>query len=251
MRTCMFCQEQASSREDIWPQWLTKLFPLSDASRMEAERGGQKLSTWQKKTPQLLLARCVCGNCNSGWMSKLEVEMKPIVESILDEQLRFLDVSSQAVIAVWAIKTAMALEALYPERMFFYSENERQNIRAVSAIPERTSIWIAKCVNQPNIYSAGKDLRTAPGDNEAKAYVTTMAFCSLAIQVAFIRALANLPKEIPITYDSREGPWDKTLLQVWPIIPYSQQWPPSFGLDGECGLEALIERLSPVVNGQS
>ena len=115
MRTCMFCQEQASSREDIWPQWLTKRFPLSDASCMEAERGGQKLGTWKNKTPKLLPARCVCGNCNSGWMSKLEVEMKPIVESILDKQLRVLDASSQAVISVWAVKTAMALEALYPE----------------------------------------------------------------------------------------------------------------------------------------
>jgi len=247
----MFCQEQVSSREDIWPQWLTKRFPLSDASRMEAERGGHKLGMWQKKTPQLLRARCVCGNCNNGWMSKLEDEMKPIVESILDEKLRALDASSQAVIAVWTIKTAMALEALYPERVFFYSENERQNMRAVSAIPERTSIWIAKCVNQPNIYSAGKDLRTAPGDNEAKAYVTTMAFGSLALQVASIRTLANLPKEIQITYDSREGPWDKILLRVWPIIPYSQQWPPNYGLDGEWGLEALAERLSPVINGQS
>jgi len=138
-------------------------------------------------------------------MSKLEDEMKPIVESILDEKLRALDVSSQAVIAVWAIKTAMALEALYPERVFFYSENERQNMRALSAIPERTSIWIAKCVNHRNIYSTGKDLRTAPGDNEAKAYVTTMAFDSMALQVASVRTVANLPKEVQITYDSGRG----------------------------------------------
>ena len=251
MRTCMFCQEQATSKEDIWPQWLTKQFPLSDASCMEAERGGQKLGTWKNKSPKLLPARCVCGSCNSGWMSRLEVEMKPIVESILDKQLRVLDASSQAVISVWAIKTAMALEALYPEREYFYSKDECQKIRAISAIPDRTSIWIASCVNQPNIYSAGKDLRTAPGGNEAKTYVTTMAFGSLAIQVASVRVLANLSQEVQITYDSREGPWDKTLLQVWPIIPPSQQWPPSYGLDGEYGLEALTERLSPATNGQS
>lgn len=95
-------------------------------------------------------------------MSKLENEMKPIVDSILDEQFQVLGVSSQAVIAVWAIKTAMALEALYPEREFFYFENERQNMRAVSAIPGRTSIWIAKCVNQPNIYSAGQERISEP-----------------------------------------------------------------------------------------
>lgn len=249
MRTCMFCQEPASSKEDIWPQWLTKRFPLSDASRMEAERGGHKLRIWQTKTSQFLLAKCVCGKCNNGWMSRLENEMKPIVGSILDEQFRDLDVSSQTVIAVWAIKTAMALEALYPEREFFYSENERQNMRALSAIPERTSIWIAKCINQQNIYSAGKDLRTPPGDNEAKAFVTTMAFGSLALQVVSIRITASLPKEIQVTYDTREGPWGKILLQVWPLVPYSQPWPPSYGLDGEWGLETLTERLSPVING--
>lgn len=182
-------------------------------------------------------------------MSRLENEMKPIVGSILDEQFRDLDVSSQTVIAVWAIKTAMALEALYPEREFFYSENERQNMRALSAIPERTSIWIAKCINQQNIYSAGKDLRTPPGDNEAKAFVTTMAFGSLALQVVSIRITASLPKEIQVTYDTREGPWGKILLQVWPLVPYSQPWPPSYGLDGEWGLETLTERLSPVING--
>lgn len=216
---------------------------------MEAERGGHKLGTWRTKTPQLLPAKCVCGNCNGSWMSKLENEMKPIVESILYEKTSALDVTSQAVIAVWAIKTAMALEALYPEREFFYSLSERQNIRAISAIPERTSIWIAKCVNQPNIYSVGKELRTAPGDNEVKAYVTTMAFASLALQVVSIRTPDNLPKEIQVKYDTREGPWSKILLQVWPLTPFSQQWPPSFGLDGELGLEALAERLSPVNNG--
>jgi hypothetical protein len=251
MRTCMFCQKQASSKEDIWPQWLTKRFPLSDASFMEAERGGQKLGTWKNKSPKLLPVRCVCGVCNNGWMSKLEVEMKPIVESILDKQLRVVDASSQAVISVWAVKAAMALESLYPERVYFYSEDERKNIRAISTIPTRTSIWIASCVNQPNIYSVGKDLRTAQGGNEAKAYVTTMAFGSLAIQVASIRVLANLPQEVKITYDSREGPWDKTLLQVWPISRQSQQWPPRYGLNGEYGLEALTERLSPVTNGQN
>ena len=245
----MFCRDQVSSREDIWPQWLTKRFPLSEASRMEAERGGHKLGSWQKKTPQLLPVQCVCRNCNNGWMSKLENEMKPIVDSILDEKIRTLSASSQAVIAVWAIKTAMALEALYPEREFFYSENERQNMRAISTIPERTSVWIAKCVNQPNLYSVGKDLRTAPGSNEAKAFVTTMAFGSLALQTISIKTTANLSKKIQITYDIRDGPWDSILLRVWPLISYSQQWPPRYGLDGKWGLEALTERLSPVIKG--
>ena len=248
MRECIFCQERASSKEDIWPLWLTERFPLSDASYMYGERGGYKLGTWQNKNSRLLLSKCVCQNCNNGWMSKIESEMKPIVNSIHDEHFRVLDVPSQAVISVWAIKTAMALESLYPEREYFYSEYDRQYLRRISAIPERTTIWIAKCVNQPNIYSTAKDLHTAQGGNEVKAYLTTMAFGSLALQILSLKTPVEFPKETSITYDTQDGPWNQTLLQVWPLSQYTQQWPPTYGLDGGCGLEALAQRLSPKIN---
>lgn len=248
MRTCIFCQGRASSREDIWPQWLIKCFPLSNASYMEGERGGYKLGTWRNKNSRLLLSKCVCKSCKEGWMSKIESEMKPIVNSIHDEQIRVLDVPSQAVISVWAIKTAMALESLYPEREFFYSEYDRQNMRRISAIPERTTIWIAKCVNQSNIYSAAKDLHTAPGVNEVKAYLTTMAFGSLALQILSLKTTVGFPKKTSITYETQEGPWNQTLLQVWPLSQYTKQWPPTYGLDGEWGLETLAQRLSPKIN---
>jgi hypothetical protein len=180
MRVCIFCQERASTKEDVWPQWLTKRFPLSDTSRMEAELGSRNLGNWPNKKPKLLRVGCVCKKCNSGWMSQLEGQVKPVIESILDDRIKVVDISSQALIAVWAVKTAMALEALNPNRKWFYTDDQRRGLRMVSAIPERTSVWIAKCVGQPNIYSAAKDLRTACGQNEIHAYVTTMAFGSLA-----------------------------------------------------------------------
>lgn len=169
----------------------------------------------------------------------------PVIESILDERAKAVDVSSQAIIAVWAVKTAMALESTNPKRTWFYTYDQRRELSKVSAIPERTSIWIAKCVDQPNIYSAAHDLRTAPGQNEAHAYVTTMAFGSLALQVVSIRPHTNLSKGAAITYDVSDGPWEEVLIQVWPLL-HLQQWPPSQGLAGELGLEALTNRLSPM-----
>ncbi len=163
MRVCIFCQERASTKEDVWPQWLTKRLPLSDTSRMEAELGGRNLGNWLNKTTKLLRVGRVCKTCNSGWMSQLEGQVKPIIESILDDRMKAVDALSQALIAVWAVKTAMTLEALNPNRKWFYTSDQRRELRIASAIPERTSVWIAKCVNQPNIYSTAKDLRTAPG----------------------------------------------------------------------------------------
>lgn len=246
MRICIFCQENASTKEDVWPQWLTKRFPLYNTSRMEAERGGRNLGNWPIKTLKLLPVRCVCAECNNGWMSRLENEVKPVIEAILDDRMNLINSSSQAHIAVWAVKTAMVLEALYPDREWFYTSDQRRGLRILSAIPERTSIWIAKCVDQPNIYSAAKDMRTAPGKNEVHAYVTTMAFGSLAIQVMTMRAHTNLSKGTKIIYDVNEGPREEVLMQVWPIMPNLQQWPPSQGLAGELGLDALTNRFIPM-----
>ena len=139
----------------------------------------------------------------------------------------------------------MVLEAIDSNRPWFYSEDEQQMMRAELSLPHRTTVWIAKCIKQPNIYSAAKDHRTTPGDDGVHAFATTMAFGSLAFQVVSIKTPAAIPEHVNVTYDVREGHWDQTLGQVWPTSQNSLAWPPHYGLNGEFGLDALTERLSP------
>lgn len=245
MRTCIFCDKKASTREDAWPLWLMKRFPTSRTSRMDAERGGQKLGNWCMTKPGIRV-KWLCASCNNGWMSRLEMEAKPLLESILDDKLKEIDASSQSTLARWAAKTAMVLECLKPERPWFYTDDERQLIRDTLSLPPRTSVWIAKCVNQPNIYSAAKDLRTTPGDGGFHVYSTTMAFGPLAFQIVSIKTPATIPENVTLTYDVTEGPWGQTLLQVWPTTEESVGWPPHYGLNSEFGLDELTERLSPI-----
>lgn len=247
MRKCIFCQGMASTLEDVWPLWLTRRFPSSDISFMEAELGGRKLDKWRNKTVKLLPVRCVCEKCNGGWMSDLERQVKPIIESILEDSIKTIDVSSQTLIALWAIKTAMTLESCNTHRKRFYNDAQRRELGMISAIPERTSVWIAKCVNQPNIYSIAKDLWTASGQDVIYGYVTTMAFGSFAVQVASIRPPMNLKSGTAIIFDVVDGPWDEVLIQVWPI-PRLRRWPPIKGLTGDWGLEVLTNRLSKSVH---
>jgi hypothetical protein len=244
MRMCMFCSEKASTMEDAWPLWLMKRFPGSSTARIDAERGGRNLGNWSTVKPKLPV-KWLCPSCNNGWMSRLEDEAKPVFESVLDDKLKDLDASAQSTLARWAVKTAMVLEAVDSNRYWFYSEDERQLMRVELALPPRTSVWIAKCVDQPNVYTAAKDLRTTPGDDGVHAFATTMAFGTLALQVVSIRTPAAIPENIAVTYDVREGPWHQTLVQVWPTSQNSQRWPPCYGLAGELGLDALTERLSP------
>jgi len=244
MRMCIFCRKKASSKEDAWPLWLMNRFPTSSTSRMYAERGGHKLGNWTTAKPELSV-KWLCTSCNNGWMSRLEDEAKPVLESILDDKLKDINASAQSTIARWAVKIAMVLESIDSNRTWFYADDERQLMGAVQSLPPRTSVWIAKCINQPNIYSAAKDLWTTPSNDGIHAYATTMAFGSLALQIVSIKTLAAIPENVTLTYNVSEGPWDKTLVQVWPTTQNSLAWPPQYGLNSEFGLDALTERLSP------
>ena len=55
MRTCIFCNNKASTGEDAWPKWLMKRFPASNTSYMDAERGGKKLGSWSMSKPKLVV----------------------------------------------------------------------------------------------------------------------------------------------------------------------------------------------------
>jgi len=248
MRTCIFCSNKASTSEDAWPRWLMNRFPNTSTSRMDAERGGNKLGNWHAAKPKLQV-KWLCACCNNGWMSRLEDEAKPILEYIFNDKLKDIGVSAQLTLARWAVKTAMVLESIDSRRSWFYSDSERRLMRTVQSLPPRTSVWIAKCINQPNIYSAAKDLWTTLSNDGFHAYVTTMAFGSIAFQIVSIKTPTAIPKNINVTYDVTEGPWDQTLVQVWPTALNSIMWPPNYGLNSEFGLEALTTRISPANRG--
>jgi len=216
--------------------------PSSDIARTYAERGGRNLGDWPTKE---LLVKRVCPDCNNGWMSRLENNAKPILESILDDKLGALDAPAQCTLALWAVKTAMVLETIDSSQTWFYSDDERRLMCVMQTIPPRTSVWIAKCIHQPNVYSAAKHLYTLPGGEGAHAFAVTMAFGSLAFQVVTIETPAEVSANVIVTYDVSDGPWDQTLVQIWPTSHTTQIWPPAYGLEGDLGLEALTERLSP------
>ncbi len=154
-RSCMFCSGKASTKEDVWPNWLRSRF-RSEAARIFAEREGVHLGSWRPGNAGLQVKR-VCRACNNGWMSRLETEAKPLVESFLDEQRTSIPPPAQSTIAVWAIKTAMVLEAVNPEETWFYLGDERHCLGSERGIPARTSVFVAKCVAQLDIYSAATD----------------------------------------------------------------------------------------------
>jgi hypothetical protein len=136
----------------------------------------------------------------------------------------------------------MVLQALDPEQEWFYSEGEREQMRILRSVLHHTSVWIAKCVNHKDIYSAAKNHST---DDGVKAFSVTMAFGFLAFQVVTVKPPNTISAHANVTYEVSDGPWDQILVPVWPVSEPAKSWPAKQGLNGDVGLHALTERLTP------
>jgi hypothetical protein len=242
MRACIFCGEQASTKEDAWPpRWLTKRFPASALVHVEAERGGVSLGKWRASSPNIRIG-CVCAACNNGWMSRLEETAGQIIEPLFGHQEHTIDARSLPTLAAWAVKTAMVLEGLVPDQPRFYSDSERTQLRLTHTIPRRACVWLAACVEQPTIYAEAKHFggERFPGFH---GFATTTAFGPVAIQVLALRIPASVRPETKVTIQLREGLWQQVLVPVWPAHQGNLTWPPRQGLLGESALEVLTDRF--------
>ena len=71
MATCIFCPNDANSKEDMFPRWILTLvqtrYPLY-------RKVGDKPATVTED--QEVRLPCVCMKCNNGWMSRLETKVQ-------------------------------------------------------------------------------------------------------------------------------------------------------------------------------
>jgi hypothetical protein len=246
----MFCSGRVSTKEDVWPLWLLRMIGADKPGEMNGERGGAVLRSWRLAGSGIRVG-FVCRGCNNGWMSELESRAKPVIEPLLNDAPYVLAADHQLTLAVWAVKSAMVFEALRLNQPWVFTHEERMQLRESSTLPQRTKVWIAKCINLPGPCCAASDLFTqAPAStDQERAYVTTMAFGPLAIQVLNFRLPYIVPDSVDITTDLRSGPWGSVAAQVWPGLQPFVSWPPSVGLDGEAGFSEFCDRWKPPGGG--
>lgn len=113
---CLFCTEPLTrartTREHVIPQWLLRELRISD--QMVSPAGWQrgKAATRRRHPWSRLVISDVCGNCNSGWLSRLEDEVKPLVTAFAhgDGGMRALAERESLTLARWATKTAFLIQ---------------------------------------------------------------------------------------------------------------------------------------------
>lgn len=102
---CLFCnQEKTLTAEHVFPDWMKEIIP--EDKLVINLITGNNLKSWPSK-PFEHTVKMVCGNCNNGWMSKLESDAKPIIKNLFKLESYNLDKEKQETLAFWVQKTTL------------------------------------------------------------------------------------------------------------------------------------------------
>lgn len=150
---CIFCEGYGLTHQHVLPNWLREYFPRTEKDTktqnlLYYERFGESLVATPKirKTQGHLgnvRIRNVCEQCNSGWISRLEKDVKPIVEELLKGNMVGLNKERQEALARWIILVNIMIEFTDIKTMAI-PENDRKMIKN-GIIPEGWKLWIGYC----------------------------------------------------------------------------------------------------------
>jgi len=279
---CIYCGKAEVSDEDVFPEWLRDLF--ESPGEEEYQLAIDEEPRLRPRDSLKVRVRCACQECNNGWMSILQNDCKPIILQLLCETTCELDTLNQRMLSLWAVMSAMSLEASNEPGTWRFTSLEFMKLRwsGLAAptklgfrhdrdyvhreFPKRTSVWIAKWMNSRGPSYVGRVLDNKPphqkpaGEESAlsAARASGLAIISrstsdraLITTFGFGSLVFQVVKEVPAdptdkrTLWVRPGlPWGQILRQIMPLESPTLSWPPPRMLVGEAELEALELRFS-------
>jgi len=232
MDTCIFCPNPANSKEDMFPRWIHgRVKTREPLSRRIGDTRPEVTEDQEVRIP------CVCGTCNNGWMSRLEMKCKPIIGSLLQDLSLALDAEHRKFLTEWALKTAMINDAC-GGRVRFFTDAECHAFKANNReIPEGTSAWAGRFTGR-TLSAIGSEFRldspTAQG--VVRGHVFTVCVGHFILQVLSLHAQPDITK---VTLAASPVKWETLLIPLWPpLTPKTQKltWPPQHNF-------ALVENL--------
>jgi len=220
MAICIFCPNEANSREDLFPRWI--LQRVHTGQPLVRQVGDQPVTLTDD---QEVRVPCVCDMCNNGWMSRLEKKVLPYLGLMLNNNKIRLDKDYQKGLGEWALKGAMVADSFdYHDR--YYTEAECHAFKANRTMPERTEVVIGHFTGRQLDSHANTITLVVPdGRIVARGHVFTVMVGHVVMQVKSMRVEPNAHGGV-IKMKCNPGPWTSSLIQVWPIVNKRVDWPP-------------------------
>jgi hypothetical protein len=141
-RVCIFCGRPGLTKEHMWADWLRNYIPRE---RQEHRVGSTNISLAQHEDsvqdrierrsgdPHSRRIRCVCRECNNGWMSQLQEAAKPFLVPMLTGQKVALYESGKTTLASWAAMFVMVAEQVDQTKVAISAVERQLGVRICRA----------------------------------------------------------------------------------------------------------------------
>lgn len=241
--SCVFCRRHGLTNEDALPLWVSRtlLPPGSKVRVFDWQRMGDRapsITTWRDKAFKRPV-RVVCGNCNHGWMERLESRARIYLRPMIRGTTLSLSPDAQKTVATWSTKTAF---------MLHYAQTPPTNLpwpllnhlRLRGEPPPGTHVWLGAYTGDSR---AQYDLKHAtvdlpPGPSRAPSgNLVTLSLERLLVHLAFSPGKdgRGFPTDLPADVKP-------FLIKIWPPTPLVVVWPPDRALT-QRGLDVLARGL--------
>ena len=161
-RACIFCGGTPVTKEHLVPRWVTGILkrdPRGFPRLMMIQRttGSGRSHEWSGGDDINATAKCVCRQCNHGWMANLEESALPLLQKMMMGRIVRLDTHGQSLVAKWLALRALVFRYFAepiaePEREWLDYFYEHQ-------LPPPTCYqWITAYNGQKTFHYAGNDI---------------------------------------------------------------------------------------------
>ena len=217
----------------MWADWLRNYIPRTKSEFYSQSDIMFRTTTDAKVTrhtgdPHSSRIRCVCGPCNSGWMSVIQNQTKPILLPLLGGDRLTLRKRDQAILATWVTMFAMVAEfRLRSGDLTAITADERKQFMKTKNPLPNWKIWIG-AIDDENwkgryihttlpVYSSN-DVVKRTGDDVPVPNTQTTTF---VVNKLYVHAISSSVVDIQVQKIS-----SKLVQQIWPLLSKTVKWPP-------------------------
>jgi hypothetical protein len=247
MKGCAFCgrSDLKLTGEHLFAEWVYKLFHESEITIYDEETI-RPLRSWKRKwTPNSRggeKTNQVCGDCNHGWMSRIEEAARPVLTPMIEGRATDLSEQDQLTIVSWLTKTAFVLELTRSkESPIVFDDTHRSHFRQSLAPPPTSYIWLGATTsprtasfnsNHPQMHTQRSD---TPGRTVTyQGFVATITVGHFLGQFFWLGVALPPGAMLELNFRSDAGGrgWDDRIIPIWPLGGAKHFGPPP-GMDAE------------------
>lgn len=230
--SCAWCGSTPLTREHLVPFWLGEV--LADAFgdnegydfgfEFIDSDGSRTTRSHPQRRPEVVV-KAVCEECNNGWMSSLEGQVRPFLEPMVRGGDARLAVADQVALARWAAKVAVLLDH-YEDGAIVLGHDDLRQIYRDGIAPPSYHMRLAfrpEPGSQPfDFYVSGHHAApTGTTDLEAptapNSFSVTLALGHVVIAIVGGPGMEN---------HERWARGSDFPLMIWPPTPDGISWPP-------------------------